>query len=144
MGDRRARGARINDERWEAAHRLSDGHPSTLLSQAIDLLQEAAQHAGGRDVVEWLREAIALRSAMSPGKMIGGLKDRQRFSLSERARYDPTGTQLEIGKAWLEARGDRERAMQILGIDAAQWQRALRHLPGLSDALRQLCPAARS
>jgi hypothetical protein len=139
----RTRGPRIDDERWETIRRISGGRPSAFLRRAVDMIVSAEQHAGGRDPLDWLREAIPLRAALSPGAPIVQVIDLDRMGLVERAKYDRERTQIAIAKAWLEARGDRTRAIEILGTTSAQWVRVLREIKGLADALRMLHPAVR-
>jgi hypothetical protein len=149
-GRARARGIYADEATWNRLLRLTGRHgggrhegkpaASAFMARAVDAAEAAKKYAGDRDPWDWIAEAIERRAAIPPGGIM--LKvDIERMTLAERARLQPDETRLAIARAWLSSGGRRELAIQILGVDEAQWIRAQRYLPGLSEALRQICSA---
>ncbi len=148
----RSRGTYADPETWARLLRVAPRHEggrhagkpsaSAFLTRAVGAAERAALHCGGRDPWDWIGEAIEQRAAIPPGGIALAV-DLERMSLSDRARLQPDETRVRIAAAWIAAAGNRALAIDILRADAAQWIRALHYLPGLSNALRQFCPAVK-
>lgn len=139
---RKARCVRLSDPRWSAAHLTASVHGMTkceLIGRLLDLTREANHAANGRDPVDYLAEALAMRSAMSADVSTIVEVHSQRMSLPERARLCPADTMVEMAISHAAMRGDRRAAAEKIGATPQQWAQALRCLPkGFRAALAGL------